>query len=218
MSNVVIPMIATVAIIYGSTAYAQNASDQIRVVRECVRVVEAGNAVRAGQIAEQMLEWSNVVANISLQAADCLSQILGERYEYIPSVGFLTEPEIESLREEARVERSRNVLDKAFSQLGEVYSERNLNLISQDIYLACSQLVETDPQQAFTNSTCIATFRQNGHPKLEDFPSFAITAIPAIVAASERDAELLNSLTESQISELCREDYAALCVLAGVEK
>ncbi|MBF9058163.1 hypothetical protein HKCCSP123_03115 [Rhodobacterales bacterium HKCCSP123] len=201
-----------------------HAQSPFRTVSACLEALDGGDAEAAQRMANEILTWDNVISVVERDAEQCLTAVFGEEYRFVSSLGFATEAEIdefqveqEALRAEQEIRQSEAALRGLLRSLNALYEGTNENLVATSVYEACLNLSEIDPDRAFTNDACINSFRQNGHPELPSFASFAVSASPLVLDQLEnRDRELLESLSQEQVEELCQGEFEALCTLAGV--
>jgi hypothetical protein len=220
---------------FRAPANAQSASDQFTATRQCSAALDSGDTETARMLAEQMLQWDNVVANVLRQAQNCVEATFGEEYQYSAGLGFASLAEIESIQAEREAERAEREAERAaeaserevresavvlrtvMDSLNDLYRGVNRSLVADSVYETCVVLAERDWDEAFTNAACIESFLRNGHPDLPGFAEFAVSASPIVVDNLEpSELELLQGLTEEQVEQLCRDDLAALCELTNV--
>ena len=217
----------TATLMGGATpAGAQSAQQQFSTIRACTSAIVNNDIEIVREIADQMLAWESVSATFVSRARQCVEAAFGEVYEYYPSLGFATQEEIEEfqaeqevLQEEREIRQSEAALRTLLSTLSDLHELMNENLVTASVYEACLNLARTEPDSTFTNQTCVSSFRQNGHPELESFAAFAVSASPLVLERLEpRERELLDSLNEEQVEQLCQGEFTALCTLAGVSE
>ena len=213
---------ATPLIAQGPTTGTLNADPS---ARQCNSALAEGNIAEARRLADRVLDWETVTTQSRLEAERCLNAVYETQYQWYPALQkFATTTEIEEfqaeqevLRNAQEVRRSQEALREVLGILSDAYDTMNRNLVAASVYDACLNLLETDPNSAHTNDTCVASFMQNGHPELESFAEFAVSASPlALERLSTAQRALLERLDQEQVEELCEGEFAALCTLAGV--
>ena len=201
--------------VLSDSATAQSPTEQFAAIQDCAAAIELGDMEAARTIAGEMLSWGRVAAMFQRQARECVVMALGD------DAGMTFQSAQVELREEfvsdREVDESRNILFQLFNELSAIYGEMNAHLISESNYEACLNLAEMNPDSAFTNPTCISSFQRLGHPDLPRFAIFAVSASTLLTERLEvRQRELLESLTEAQVEQLCAGEFESLCSLVGV--
>ncbi|MGI3184309.1 hypothetical protein [Nioella aestuarii] len=148
-------------------------------VRECTAALEGGDTEAARGLAEEILEWERVPAQVRTEAERCLTEVFGVEYEfYMPSRGFLTADEVEQL-ELPRVARL------AEQQAEEGALQAAIRAEEEALQAArCQILEELAPLQ----------LRLNELMALED--------------VTERNLEIAANATRSETLQTCRDWYS----------
>jgi PAS domain-containing protein len=183
---------------------AQSTNEQFLAVRACTSAIQNGDTETVRELGEQMLEWEGIIGNVLGQVQECVAVAFDGEYQYRPSLGFARgsalaefDAEREAIRAEQEIRRSEAVLRDLLSTLSDLYELRNENLVTESVNESCLDLAATDPDSAFTNQTCVSSFRRNGHPELPSFAAFAVSASPFVLdGLQSRERELLEGLTQ----------------------
>jgi hypothetical protein len=186
-------------------------------VNQCIDQIENGNEAAARQRAEQLLTFNAISDDYIRLAEECINHVFGDQFVYYPPIGFSTIEQIDIYNSQQDVSESQDALTEFFTNLNRFYEARNQSLIFQSSQDACNNLARANPNEAFTNETCISIFRRIGHPDLEGFEDFsADNSQRAFDQLNSIDRNLLEGLSQEQISQLCKGSFAALCVLSRI--
>ena len=193
------------------------ANAQRYAVNQCIDRINNGDEAAARQRAEQLLTFDAIPDDYIGLAEECMNHVFGDQFIYYPPIGFSTREQIDIFNDQQDVTESQDALTEFFTKLNRMYEVRNQSLIYQSSQDACNNLARTNPNEAFTNETCISIFRRIGHPNLEGFEEFsANNSQRAFEQLNSIERNTLEGLSQEQISQLCTGSFATLCVLSGI--
>jgi hypothetical protein len=126
-----------------------------------------------------------------MDAATCVTQATGERWQYYPDLNKLVPSSIVA---------SINDIKEAPAKAEQAFEYENALTIAEGVYSACIQLYADDMVSAMSNQTCVDAFSVNGHP---DMPA--------------RDEYAKQYLLE-EFKDLSEEELAVILELAGSDE